>query len=122
MVVKQAGEKHFTKKFRQGFSHRVILPGRDPEARVKVTDFTGLAGQNFTDVSYPVDETVCVISGHARITDHQGCIEDILAGGTYYVPAGESYDICFIRETNVLCVFSQAADGTLPTDEPDPGE
>jgi len=114
--VKNPGEKHFTRRFSGGsFSHRVILPGRD-SSRVKVTDFTGVAGEKFEGVSYPVDETVRITRGRVRIETSTD-IWETMAGATYYVFAGEVYSIEFKEDTEAICFFSQAADGTLPSDE-----
>ncbi len=121
MLIKQKGEKHFTKQFEGGsFSHRVLLPGRDP-SRVKVTELTGLTGRSFLDISYPVDETVRIITGRVKIS-WKGGEQKIGAGGTYFVSAGEIYTLEFIQDTVAICVFSQAANGTLPEDEPTPSK
>ena len=121
MLVRNPGERHFTRRFDGGsFSHRVILPGRDL-SRVKVTEFTGCKGGKFAEVSYPVEETVRITRGRVRITTSTN-IWETMAGATYYVPAGEVYSIEFKEETEAVCFFSQAADGTLPANEADPND
>ena len=120
MVIKSATQvPYFTKHFDGGnFSHRLILPGRDA-SRVKVTQFTGRVGTKFENVHSPTDETVYLIEGRVKITNSEG-IYEIEAGGVYYIPAGEVFSLEFLRLSEGLCVYSQAADGTLPENEPDP--
>ena len=116
MFVKKIGERHFTKKFKGGsFSDRVILPGRDP-SRVKVTKFTGAYGEKFDGVSNPIDETVIVHRGVLKI-EHGGATYHVGGGDMYHVPAGETYSVEILVETEATCIFSQAADGTLPENE-----
>ena len=99
----------------------MILPRRDA-CRVKVTDFIGLRGDKFNNVSYACDETVYIIRGRVQI-QFTGLITggvgtwNLPAGTTYHVRAGESYSIRFIEETEAICFFSVAANGTLPDDE-----
>lgn len=127
MLFKQKGWKHFTRKYDPllSYSHRVILPGRDAPSRVKVTEFHGVKGEVFDDITYTVDETVLIISGRVRILS--GLIEEVTinAGGMYHIPAGDDpYRITMLEDTVAVCFFSQAKNGTLPEDEatPDDGE
>ncbi|MDO8594439.1 MAG: hypothetical protein Q7R93_02910 [bacterium] len=120
MVIKQPDQKHFTKHFgKDGFSHRVILPGRD-ESRVKVTRFLGREGAKFLGVKNQVDETVVVTRGLVEIFTPEETTLRLHAGGTYYLPAGETYTLTCLKESRLVCIFSQAADGTMPQNEPDP--
>lgn len=122
MLFKQEGWKHFTRKYDPllSYSHRVILPGREP-SRVKVTEFHGVKGEVFEDITYPVDETVRIISGRVRLLSGKLDEVTINAGGTYYVPAGDPpYTITILEDTVAVCFFSEAADGALPEDEENP--
>ena len=120
MVFKPAGKYHGTRQLDGGsYSHRVFLPGRDPAARVKMTLFTAVEGAEFKDVCYPVDETVHITFGHGFIRKADGEILEVSIGASYYVPAGEMYSLICTTQMTAVCFFSQAADGTLPQDEPD---
>lgn len=118
IVVKQSGERHFTKEFGRGtVSHRRLLPGRD-NCRVKVTEFIPQRG--FTPgqaIVHPVDEVVYVIEGRVRI-ESEGKTFDVFEGGFYFTPAGTPTTFTAVEPSRVLCVFSQAGpDGPLPDDE-----
>ena len=120
MVVKQPREYHFTKHFGEvAFSHRVILPGRD-DSRGKVTMFFGNSGCRLDDIRNDVDETVYIRLGVVMI-ECEGSLWHLEAGSFYVVPAGQVYSIEVECDgTEAICFYSQAEDGTLPQDEPDP--
>jgi hypothetical protein len=124
VFIKRLGESHFTKKFKdkgmRSWSDQIILPGRDP-ARVKLTHLWGARGEKLNNISNNVDETACITEGLVMILWNDIVLE-LCAGGSYYIPAGETYSITFVRDTEAIRFFSQAADGTIPENEPSPIE
>ena len=122
MLIKRSGKPHFTRRFpgMNSLSRRFILSGRD-RVQVSVSEFYGEKGEQFDGVVYLVDETVRILSGVAQVTwkDAEGGTnaEHVFAGDTYHVPAGEEYSVEFISDVSAFCVFSPAANGTLPSSE-----
>lgn len=116
MIIKQVGNKHFTKSFNCGAtSDRVVLPGVDG-VRVKNTHLFAPVGAEWLEISYPVDETVILSSGKARVT--QGETQTIIiAGACYVVPAGEVYTLNILEESEIWCVFSQAGPNGKAVDD-----
>jgi mannose-6-phosphate isomerase-like protein (cupin superfamily) len=104
MIIKQSGDKHFTKGFPCGAtSDRVILP-KDGVC-VKVTHLFAPVGAEWLKISYPVDETVIIISGKAKVT--MGETETIIsAGACYAVSADEVYTLNVLEDAEIWCVFS----------------
>lgn len=119
MIIKHAGDKHFTKNFNCGaWSDRVVLPGPDG-VRPKVNHLFGPVGAEWEHVSYLCDETVIIISGAVTINRgnaHVRLNDIVRAGGCYVVPAGESYTLTALEEVEIWCVFSQAGSDGPPVD------
>lgn len=114
IVFKQKNQAHFTKQWEDGTaSDRIMLPESD-NCRVKVTMFRPKAGFSAENVVYPCDETVYMVSGKMIIRIADGSDVTLNPGDTYHVPAGTPYGIKVLEGGDVFCVFSSAADGTLP--------
>ncbi len=117
LVVKKGGDHHFVKDFGGGTtSERVMLPEADG-CRIKITKFRPKAGFEVKEgIVYNCDETVFVVAGQIRLHLDNGQQVDIGPSDSYHVPAGTSYGVTALSDGEVLCVFSAAADGTLPDD------
>lgn len=117
MIIKHDGDTHFAKDYGAlGSSRRIVLPSVDG-CRVKVTEFTGNAGERAEGIEYAVDETVFVFSGHIELEFRSPDGPTQLgAGDVYHVPAGTEHDLTVLQDCKLRCVYSAVGD-KVPDDE-----
>lgn len=118
LIIKKTGKAHFVKDFGGGTtSERLILPEKD-DCRVKVTMFRPKAGFLIeSGIVYSCDETVYVVTGQLKLHLVDGSIVALNTGDSYHVPAGISYGVTALTDSQMLCVFSAADDSTLPDNQ-----
>lgn len=117
IVSKKNGEGHFTNPLGGGTtSRRVILPGPDA-CRVKVTCVHQKEGFHADRLINDVDETVYVVEGQLTLHGAGGMDTECGPGDTFHVRAGVPFGVTARTDGILNCVFSQAADGTMPNDK-----
>ena len=113
MIVKQPGQKHFTKDFGDStVSDRIIVGALDGcEAEVRI--FRPKAGFcPGINVTHSKDETVYVLEGKIQITG--GVVTHVLGPtGLYFCEAGTPTTFLAVEDSVILCVFH----GQLPEGE-----